>query len=560
MQMHLSVLPAEFIEYKKRMVTMLHRYIVSFIFTLTFISACSSSDPDTVGGAVSAATPEAADAGVEIMKVGGNAIDAAVAVGFVLAVTEPGMSGLGGQSQIILQAPGEDPLVLNGTSFVPEKMPSDVKRDDLTGRRLTTIPTTVRVLHYAWEQYGSGKITWKRILAPAIRYARDGYTLGPFRHRVRLRHADKLRQNTAASELFLNPDGSVPAEGSRIRQARLARTLQDLAVYGAMAFYTGDIAREIVADIQNNSGWITMEDLQQLPEPSELSPLKGAYRDWDVYSLPPPGGGWVVLQMLNILEQTPTESLISNPVTRIPTLADALHIGHLDRQLNPVRNLLEYEAEVSEKTGKDTADRLRKERDTSGETTHYSVVDGDGMVVGVTASVNAYFGAKVANPTLGFLYNSYMTEFELGDPEHPFALRPGAMPYSSMSPTILAKGNIPHMVLGSPGSARIISAITQVVHQWTDGGMSITEAVAAPRIHATPGRKLYIESPDISDDMRQAVIDKGYSLTSPRTDLANDSGNPYYGGVHAVAREEGVWIGAADPRRDGAVRYVDAQN
>jgi gamma-glutamyltranspeptidase/glutathione hydrolase len=157
---------------------------------------------------------------------------------------------------------------------------------------------------------------------------------------------------------------------------------------------------------------------------------------------------------------------------------------------------------------------------------------------------------------LGFLYNDYMNEFEIGQPDHPFALRPYGMPYSSMSPTILAKNGKAHLALGSPGSARIISAVAQVIQLCVDAGIGIESAVAAKRIHVVPDDKLYLEAPDLADSVRTALAQRGYQITEPRMDLVNGDLNPYFGGVHAIARENGKWIGAADPRRDGAVKYA----
>lgn len=298
------------------------------------------------------------------------------------------------------------------------------------------------------------------MLEPAIRSARDGFRIGPFRHKVLLRHEEALLAVPSMKALFLNDGGNVPGVHSLWKQPVLAQTLERLAHNGAQDFYLGAIAQDIGNDMAENGGWITFEDLKNFPTPAVLTPVKSTYRGWDVYSLTPPGSGWVVLQILKLLESYPLSGLAFDSSDRLAALATALRIGHRNRRTQPVTDLVNFENEIQRKIEKlNIQSLLDQQKDSSGETTHFSVVDGSGMVAGVTASVNAYYGAKVASPKLGFVYNNYMNEFELEQPEHPFALRPNAMPYSSMSPTILAKHGKPYLVVGSPGSSRIISAI-----------------------------------------------------------------------------------------------------
>ncbi|MCI0698911.1 gamma-glutamyltransferase family protein [candidate division KSB1 bacterium] len=545
---------------KRRLYFCMSLAVITIASIIAMRLSCRSvqNQESQFSGVVCAATPEAAAAGAEILEASGNAVDAAVAVSFALAVTEPAMSGLGGQTQILIHAPNREPLAINGTSFSPQATPERATAEDIASHRATTIPSTVRTLAYAMKKYGSGKISWPQALAPAIRYADEGFVAGRFRARVWASHMEDLRQHPVTKDLFLKKDGSSPTEGELWQQPILAKTLHRLAEYGADDFYTGEIAREIAADMAGNGGWITLEDLQNVPPPVELPALKGSYRDWSIFTLPPPGSGWGVLQILNLLERSPVDDLLPASPQRLFRLAQAIQIGQTSRRNNPIKNLLDYHDEAADRVSKDTA-KLLLEREisaVSGETTHFSVVDAEGMAVSVTASVNAYFGARVTSPNLGFLYNNYMNEFEIGKPEHPFALRPNAMPYSSMSPTILSQNGKANLVLGSPGSSRIISAVAQVVQLWVDAGIGIENAVAAKRIHVVPDDKLYIEAPNLADSMLAAFTQRGYQITEPRMDLVNGDLNPYFGGVHAIAREKGKWVGAADPRRDGAVKYA----
>jgi len=506
--------------------------------------------PTRAQGVVAAASPEAAAAGGEILAAGGNAVDAAVAVAFSLAVTEPAMSGLGAGMQVLLMAPGGKPLVLNGTTFAPAATPAEADPAQLRGHRLAAIPTTVRTLDHAWRRHGSGRITWAQLLAPAIRQAADGFVLGDFRHKVLLRHAADLAASPSARALFLQADGSVPPAGTLWRQPVLAGTLRRIAEHGADDFYRGQIARVIAADMAAHGGWITAADLAALPPPREQAPLHGTFRGTDLYTLPPPCGGWVMLLALNLLERHPAALLDPGSPDRDEAVLRALMQAHTHRREFPVRDMVNHGPETTERTSKEQAAALAGKE--SGETTHFSVVDRDGLAVAVTTSINTYFGAWVATPELGFLYNDYMKEFEAGQPDHPFALRPGAMPYSSMSATLAVRGGRPVLAVGSPGSARIISAVAQVTQRWLDG-QPLAAAVAAPRLHVVPPDRLYVEDPAAAAATAAWRAGAGWELRTFATDIARGDRNAYFGGVHAVAFEEGRWTGAADPRRDGAV-------
>ena len=529
---------------------------LALLFCLSASDASPYSNPP--GAMVSSATPEATMAGVEILEAGGNAIDAAVAISFALGVSEPAGSGIGGQTFFLVHSFGKEPYVINGTSLAPRRILPPVDRDDLTGRRASTVPSTVKVLGYAWENYGSGRISWSRLLQPAIRIAQEGYLLGYFRHRSFVRYAHKLRNWPSTAKLFLLPDGSVPKQGSLIKQPILASTLRRLAEAGPEDFYNGQIAEEIDRDMRENGGWITLEDLEDFPTPKTVVPLKGTYREWDVYSLPPPTGGWVTLQALNLLEHARKEDLAPPSYKRRVWLAETLRVAHKSREKRPVRDLIDFESGTGKKIGKERAKQLFEEvhAPANGETTHFSLVDGKGTAVAVTQSINGYFGAKSAHPTLGFLYNNYMKEFELDDKDSPFYLRPGGIPYSSMSGTILAKNAAPHLILGSPGSKRIISAVVQVISYWVDVEQKIVPAVRAPRLHVVPEHDLFIESRSVPSSHLLKLELLGYSLLRPLSSLHKGDLNPYFGGVHAVAKEGSKWVGAADPRRDGTVRFA----
>lgn len=532
------------------------RPVITALATALLLNSAASAKP---AGIVSSASPEATAAGVEILERGGNAIDAAVAVQFALGVTEPAMSGLGGQTQIILKRPGEAPIVINGTSFAPGNLPDEVSPSDLvTGWRATTVPSTVRVMDFAWREYGSGKMDWASLLAPAIRYAEDGFVVGNFRAKVYARYSEDVAAANGGIGFASLQDGSVPGRGDVMRQPVLAGTLKRLAAVGAEDFYTGEIARQIAADMAANGGWITAEDLASTPDPKVMAPLMIEFRGAEVYTLPPPAGGWVMLMALGMLDEIPAEQLSQENAGRAEILLQALARAHRARRDMPEADLVAYEADIANRLSDDNAALLVSGFvPPGGETTHFSVIDSDGTVVSVTASIDSYFGSKVVSPTLGFFYNNYMQSFDL-EPGHPFSLKPRGMAYSSMSSTIVTVDGEAVLVLGSPGSERIISSVAQIVSHWFDVGAGIEAAVSAPRVHVAvdlnDGRdNAYLEAEIEGVDLERLGLDAAIASDA----YVQDGLNAYFGGVHALAREEAGWVGAADPRRDGMVGYAD---
>jgi gamma-glutamyltranspeptidase/glutathione hydrolase len=541
-------------------------FTIKFFFFVLFVTALvaalsftlCSDRAGTTSGVISSGSPESVSAGKETLELGGNAVDAAIAISFTLAVTEPAMSGLGGQSQFLIHIPGKEPVIVNGTSFSPSNLPDSLNKSDLQKHKATTIPSMVRTLDYLWQNYGSGNVSWDELLEPAIKYAEEGFQLGEFRYSVLKYKTEDLRKDSTTKKLFLNEDGSLPQYEEFFKQEILATTLIRIATEGTDDFYSGKIAQQIAEDMKQNSGWITIDDLINIATPTEIPAIKGTYRGYDIYTMPPPGGGWVIIQALNILEQSPQEKLKIDSRERLLLIAQALQIAHKSREDYPVKDLTNYNKEVINKISDEEAKQLLIESgyDNNGETTHFSVVDENGIVVSATLSINNYFGSKAVNPQLGFLYNDYMNEFKLNEPGHPFNLRPNAMPYSSMTPTILMKDGKPVMAIGSPGSERIISAIVQVISLWVDAGLSIEEAVYQNRIHVSPGKEIYFENDNLQGEERDILLNSGFTFSRPPLDIIINGLNPYFGGVHVVAFENSEWKGAADPRRDGSTGFI----
>lgn len=523
---------------------------VLYIFFLSLGSAAASPGP--VAGVVSSATPEATAAGVGILESGGNAVDAAIAVSLALGVSEPAGSGIGGQTVMLIKRREKPAQVVHGTTWSPAALPEGATDEELaSGRSASTVPSALRVLDVAHRGFGSGRFDWTSLVAPAIAIAEDGFVVGAFRQRSFRAYADRLRQDPRTAGVFLLPGGRIPQVGDRLRQPLLAATLRRIADHGAMEFYTGRMAREIADDMAENGGWITSDDLRDFPEPRVVPAIAAEYRGYTVETLPPPFGGWAALQALELLEQEPPAILASDDSDRRLALLDALRIAHASRRNDPVTDYTDFAADVAERLAPVTIRRLADER--GGETTHFTVVDGEGTVVAVTQSIDSYFGAAVAHPTLGFLYNNYMQGFQVDDPDAPYFLEARQMPLSSMSAAVVSRDDETLLGLGSPGSARIISAVAQVTSHWIDVGAGIETAVAAYRVHALPDARAYVEGSELDPHLLSGLAKRGLTLVRPTYGVSDSQLDPYFGGVHAVAYENGRWTGAADPRRDGTV-------
>jgi len=376
-------------------------FTTKFFLPLFFVSALAVAlsftscfdKAGTTSGVISSGSPESVNAGKNILELGGNAVDAAIAISFALAVTEPAMSGLGGQGQFLIYIPGKEPLIVNGTSFSPSNLPDSLNKTDLQKHTAATVPSMVRTLDYLWKNYGSGNVSWDELLEPAIKFAEEGFQLGEFRYSVLKYKAEDLRKDSVTKQLFLNEDGSLPNQEEFFKQKILAKTLTRIATEGADDFYSGKIAQQIAENMKLNNGWITIDDLNNVPTPIEIPAIKGNYRGYDIFTMPPPGGGWVIIQALNILEQFPQEKLKVDSKERLLLIAQSLQIAHKSREDYPVKNLTNYNEEVINKISDEEAKQLliKSGYDSRGETTHFSVVDENGIVVSATLSINNYF-------------------------------------------------------------------------------------------------------------------------------------------------------------------------
>ena len=510
--------------------------------------------PQRVGvsrrGMVSTAHYRATEAGVEMLSAGGNAIDAAVAAAFALGVCEPAASGLGGQTMMLIHQPEpRRTFALDGSSRAPNRATPEslVKAQRRRGYHAMTVPSTPAVLGYDLGTYG--KLTLARVLEPAVRLAEEGYEVSLLQYLLTRRELKHLRQQSAA-RFFLRGGSRPYLAGSTFRQPVLARTLRRLATEGTDDFYVGEVAERIHEDLQRNHGLLQKDDLAQIPRPIERKPVTGRFENCRVFTFPPPGAGRTLIEMLKVYQQLPPSRRDFDTPEGAVMLAETIRRAFLDRQDRPFDANF-FPQIASERMLKDDYARLVAKQITrrirgSGDTTHLSVMDHEGNIVALTQSIERVYGACVATPGLGFLYNNYMSAFDYEDMSHPYHMRPNAVPWASVAPTIVFRGRRPWLVLGSPGSDRITPSIFQVLVRLR--ALPPFAAVDAPRLHCSLRGKVSLEATRMRDDVVPALERHGYEIDQ------RDSYSFFLGCVQLVARHGDEFIGVADPRRDGSAR------
>ena len=513
--------------------------------------------------------PLASEVGIEILKQGGNAIDAAVAVGFALEVVLPEAGNIGGGGFIVYRDTTGRVRALDYRETAPADASRDMYLDSaghvtersLTGHLASGVPGSVAGMYEAWKKYG--RRPWATLIAPAIRLA-EGHMLDGVRSRDLEADADRLRLFPASARQFL-VDGHAPPAGTMFRQPDLARTLRLIADSGPDVFYRGQIADSIVAEMQRGHGLITRNDLAGY-RTKWRAPIQVTYRGYTVYSMPPASSGGVTMgEMLNMLEGYDTLPPfgsagyvhLESEIMRRAFVDRNRWLGDPDFVSMPLERLL----------SKSYAARLRADIDPhratptppfqSGgdeqlETTHYSVVDAAGNAAAVTTTLNGGFGSAVTVTGAGFLLNNEMDDFTTapGKPNQyglvqgeANAIVPGKRMLSAMTPSIvLGRDGKLFMVVGTPGGPTIITSVFQVIVNVVDQGMTLADAVAAPRVHhqALPDVIFYERN-----SLGAAVVDSlkamGHTLKM----------RGYSGDIAAIQRTATGWVGVADPRRGG---------
>jgi len=529
------------------------------------------------GAMVSSRSDIASEVGSEIMARGGNAIDAAVATGFALAVTYPSAGNLGGGGFMVIYPANGDVVTLDYREKAPAAAHRDmfldaegnVDRDlAVNSRQSAGVPGSVAGLLEALEKYGT--MTPAEVIAPAIRLAEEGFVLNNDLASQFRGNMNSFRRYPASMAVFTR-DGTPYESGHLWRQPDLAKTLKAIAEQGRNGFYTGPVADFIVSDMVANNGLITHADLQNY-EPVWREPVHGAYRGYDIWSMPAPSSGGVLLvQMLNMLEPYALNELGWGSKETLHLMIEAQRRAYADRAEFlgdpdfvevPSAMLTSKAYALTRFSSFDPAQASLSENIAAGpwpeespQTTHYSVMDNQGNGVSVTTTLNRSYGNKIVVPGAGFLLNNEMDDFS-SKPDAPNSygligreaneIQPGKRMLSSMTPTVVSKDGVPVLLTGSPGGSTIINTVFQVVLNFIDHGMSVEQAVASPRIH-------HQWLPDVvryeNGAMTEAVEAELESMGHQGL-----NGSPFpIGDANSISYRNGLIEGVSDPRNEGGV-------
>lgn len=518
--------------------------------------------------------------GADILRQGGNAVDAAVATGFALAVTYPRAGNIGGGGfMVIHSAERREDVAIDYRETAPAAATRDMflgadGKPDIAKSRDSAlsigVPGTVAGLTLALEKYGSGKFTLAELLEPAIALARDGFVIADDMADTLPGISRRLSRWPASAKIFFRADGSSLREGDTLVQADLAATLSAIAAQGARGFYQGPVAEKLAAAVRDAGGIIAADDLKSY-QPVIRAPVRGSYRGYDIISMPPPSsGGVVLLETLNILEGFPLPDMKQGAAPSLHVMIEAMKRAYADRARYlgdpdfisaPVATLMSKEYAARQRASIDT-DRATPWTDAlsatpppppreSSNTTHYSVVDSRGNAVSNTYTLNFSYGVGLVADGTGVLLNNELDDFTAAPgASNAFGLvgfeanlpGPGKRPLSSMTPTIVLKDGRPVLVTGSPGGSRIISTVLQVIVNVLDYKMDVATAVAAPRLHHQWLPDVVRIERGFADDALAGLRARGHEVIEP---LGQTSAN-------SIAVTPNGLLGAPDPRTRGA--------
>ena len=532
-------------------------------------------DGNGKNGVVSTGKYEASKIGADIIEAGGNAVDAAVAVGFALGVCEPQSSGIGGGGFMLIHSAetGENVFVdfrePAPSKAEPGMWPMD-KDGELTddtkwlGGPAVGVPGEVKGLLYALDTYGT--MTREEVMNPAINMAENGYEVSAVLNRDMMEEFEVLTRFGACGDIYLK-EGFPYSVGDVIKNQDLAKTLSMIRDNGPDAFYKGEVAEAMVKAVQEAGGILTLEDLENY-DIKLRTPVSGTYRGYEILSSPPPSsGGTTIVEILNILENFDIKGMGHNSTEHLHTLTEAMKMAYKDRGFFaadtdfidvPLTGMAskEYAKELASQIDPEKA-QIFEHGDAwayeSPQTTHYSIMDKQGNIVAVTKTINYVFGSGVVPEGYGFIMNDEMDDFdaEVGTANE---VQPGKRPMSSMSPTIILKDGKPVMTIGAPGSQRIISGVAQVISNVIDFDMDIQDAISAPRIHAGSDWTTSDETIMIETRIDKDVIEGLKALGHPVLETGDWMDYPCVQAVEMLP--DGTLRGGADPRRDGkAVGY-----
>jgi len=528
-------------------------------------------------GMVVSQRQSASEVGAEILRKGGNAVDAAVATGLALAVVLPRAGNLGGGGFMVVYLKDKDKTI---TIDYRERAPSAAHRDlflDENGNYdknkaqfsllSAGVPGTVAGLHHALTKYGT--MTWQEVLEPSIRLAEQGFSVPHDLANILAseRYKKRLSSNEAAAKSYYKTDKSNYQAGEILKLPDLAWTLKQLSDNGPDAFYKGEIAKKIVKEMEKNGGLITAQDLKNYT-PVERSPVEGTYKNFKIVSMPPASSGGIhLIQMLNMIEEFPIKDMGFGSADSIHLLAEVMkrayadrskHLGDIDFYDVPYSLMSKEYSSLLNKSISITS--LTPSKDIlagdpypyeSPDTTHFSVMDRYGNAVSNTYTLNFSYGSGIMIPGTGMLMNNEMDDFSskpgtpngyglLGSEAN--SIEANKRPLSSMTPTIIFKDNKPYLVLGSPGGSRIITTVLQVALNVMEHDMNVAQAVNSPRIHHQWLPEVLMIEKGFGPDTEKLLREKGYRLYPSST----------MGSVQAILKDGEYFYGAADPRRPGS--------
>ena len=537
-------------------------------------------------GMVCAPQPEAVEAGALALKRGGNAVDAAIACALVQTVVDPQMCGIAGFGSIQLYLPGAG---VHGCIDFHGRAPAAARPEmwaelveweaedgfgfklrgsvnDL-GYQAVTTPGSLGAFHQALTRHGT--LDWKQVLEPAIALAEDGFMIRPHVHDFWTReekfgladHIERLRLTPSGRRIYFDADGGLRALGSILKNPDMARTLRRIADGGIEVFYQGEIAEQMAADMARNGGLLTLEDIKNT-RPEDTKPLWGEYRGHRIASNPPPGGGIMVIEMLQMLEHfdlaalghnSPDYIRIVSEVMKRATVDKDRHVGDPKFIVMPLERLLSRDHAAEQAAAIQRGEIARVPRLGAGtesastepkDTTHISVADEHGNLVSMTHSLGMPSG--VITEGLGFMYNGCMSVFD-PRPGRTGSIAPRKARFTSMAPTIVFEGETPRLVLGAPGGTFIAMGILQAILNTIDFGMTAGEAVAAPRFCTTS---------DVIDVVNRIPRYVTAELEARGYQVRRSYRGYHFAGVHAIGIVDGKWQGGADPGRDGMALEV----
>jgi gamma-glutamyltranspeptidase/glutathione hydrolase len=534
-------------------------------------------------GMVASTERIASQIGVEVMKRGGNAVDAAVAVAFALAVVYPTAGNLGGGGFMMIRRSDGTATAIDYREMGPAAATREMyigpdgqlikgEGSSLLGYRAAGVPGTVAGMTFALKKYGSGKLTWTELIEPARKLAAGGFAVTHRMEKMLLDHQKVLSPFPDSRRIFLR-DGKLYREGEILRQPELAATLARLQKKGPREFYEGETARLIAEDMQRNRGLITRDDLLGYTV-KERVPLRGTYRGHEIISMPPPSsGGAVLIEMLNILEGFDLKKLQPFSSEYYHLLVESMRRAYADRaeymgdtdfgpvpidgmiekayaerqrsSINPERASSSSEISAGKPPGHETA-----------QTTHFTVVDAAGNAVSNTYTLNGGFGSGVVAKGTGVLLNNEMDDFtsKPGEPNmfgaiqsERNAIAPRKRPLSSMTPTfVLRPDGTLYFAVGSPGGTTIINTVLQVISNVIDHGMNLQEAIDSPRVHHQWLPDQILDEPlGLSADTRRALEARGHKFASQPNYMSDAQGI-------MIEEKTNMRLGASDARQEGA--------